>query len=126
MLATEASDKLLDKATEIIGQLQALAPDVADAALRATQMQGRVELAIGVVFLVVSSAVGWCGVRIVRWVLTKTDEDPTDEPLFWAGAVMAIASVITAITGGLARLTDSTLWIAAFDPAAALALKVVG
>lgn len=126
-----SGDKLLDKAMEIITQLQALAPEIADATLRAVWWQGMLRLvfaavlgAICVVVLCLTWRKFWRCIELSRGCNSYREADKYVSTAIGVVGVWLVAAG-TSVIYVLPQLLSYTNWIAMFDPAAALALRVL-
>ena len=117
---------LEQKAVEIIGQLQHLAPRATDLALQAAQINAWSNLLSGIACLLafIALAVFW---RKAYWPwVHREDQDSCDGPFasFMAGAVLSVLLATCGI-GAINYLGDLWTYVGIFHPELALAHKLI-
>jgi sterol desaturase/sphingolipid hydroxylase (fatty acid hydroxylase superfamily) len=117
-------NELAQKATQILGQLQALSPKAASMSLLAVQMDAISTAIWGLFGLVGLIVLQWVW-RKHYWPWTKNGDLDDEFPQVLAGIGLGIAMLIC---GGIAMgcLLDSWTWIAMVHPELYLAHRLIG
>lgn len=121
-------DQLEQKITEVIAQLQAISPDVAQAALGAARISAVQTLVTGFVALSVAAAATYASYRLARLYYRMQEADAyADENLTPVVAAFATGGlgIITAITA-ISCLTSVWAWVGLSNPEYVLAAKALG
>lgn len=114
------TEGLEQKAVEIIGQLQALSPEVASAAMQAAHYSAMATIITGGI-LVVGSLL----VALAIWIAFRVSDGYADDLLSPLSVFGGIAS-LGMLVGGIVMLSDVISWVGIWHPEIYLAAKVLG
>lgn len=117
---------LEQKAVEIIGQLQQLAPRATELALETARINAWSNLLTGLVWLAVFAAAALFWLRFFWPWVQRDDQDLYNGPIvnFLAGLALALLLAVSGITA-LNYLSDLWTYVGIFHPELALAHKVI-
>ena len=124
---------LEEKAVDILNQMEALtkqfAPDVVDAGMEVTRLNGIASVVAGVVMLICAYPVYTQAVRLFLFFKKKKEEDGYMSDWEMGSVAVSICApvvIILLVIFGAALVFDVWNWVAIFNPKLALAKSIMG
>ena len=121
-----------EKAVDILNQLEALAkqytPDVIDAAINVTRIEGLSAIIGGFAMLVCIYPAYNAAIRLYRYFTKKQEQDRYADWELCVMSVVVVGPIIVLCLAifGLANVLDIWRWVAVFEPKLYIAKQIMG